>query len=466
MCKIYYKGRICKRLDYVNIALEERWDPDNNEFVPLPESKEEKERIIRRDLDQVFNDEEDYNGNEGYEILHVGGTLKEFCIDLDEDLKHMIDVDALEFNSDNDDCTESVAYYVFCLNSVKFNPDPVEYHFGFKGDAEYYRFPEDWDSEMIKELSYLSLIRKMIDEGKRQFVLTGAPGTGKTFAVNKMAEENNMKYGLTSRRDYFVQFHPSYDYVDFVEGIRPVQEGRNKMQFVKRDGIFKSFCRKVIELTNNDTGEDLSDVKYFFVIDEINRADLSKVFGELMYCLEESKRGKENQIATQYQNLPTYGIKDDEDVFRDGFYIPDNVIIVGTMNDIDRSVDTFDFALRRRFTWIEVGGLDTEDTEDYKNYLKEVLYGMGKSPDCIFRLTERLTALNTYIIENGAECGLDGRYIIGPAYFDKFNEENDFDVELNECWTSRIKPLIEEYCRGQKRAKEFVISCGNAFLEE
>ncbi|SCW52175.1 AAA domain (dynein-related subfamily) [Ruminococcaceae bacterium YRB3002] len=273
---------------------------------------------------------------------------------------------------------------------------------------------------------HISKIREMIDLGIRQFVLTGAPGTGKTFTIEKFSEEYNT--GL-NRADYFVQFHPSYDYTDFVEGIRPIQVG-DDMKFVRMDGIFKSFCRKVAEMT----GDDLK----VFVIDEINRADLSKVFGEMMYCLEESKRGEEHRIATQYQNLKCYdrdGNPIEDDVFSDGFYIPENVIVIGSMNDIDRSVESFDFALRRRFRWIEVGSMD--DMEEYKAFL----LGFLKDED----LTDRLISLNEVITgETGEKCGLDKNYIIGPAYIDK-------DTDLEVTWKNRIEPLLKEYCRGQRK---------------
>ena len=203
----------------------------------------------------------------------------------------------------------------------------------------------------------------------RQIIFTGAPGTGKTYIAKKIAEElvaDGLGAKLPNDKEYeFVQFHPSYDYTDFVEGLRPIQQSTgSNIEFAKMDGIFKKFCREVVKLNekNEENAED-SKLLYFFIIDEINRADLSKVFGELMYCLEKDKRGAENRVNTQYQNLPTYvydkknkqtePIDSDKDKFDDGFYIPENVVIIGTMNDIDRSVESMDFALRRRFEWKE-----------------------------------------------------------------------------------------------------------------
>lgn len=227
-------------------------------------------------------------------------------------------------------------------------------------------------------------LKELIKNGEKQIILTGAPGTGKTYTAKEVAKAF---CGGDKKRIKFVQFHSSYDYSDFVEGLRPVvlekeSEVQNKdgklirknfektTAFVRLDGTFKEFCRKAADDENKDNNSD--EIKYFFIIDEINRADLSKVFGELMYALEDGYRGEENKVQTQYRNLPVYEIDNstgcavrmEKDKFQDGFYIPNNVYIIGTMNDIDRSVEAFDFALRRRFQWITVKAINEIDALD------------------------------------------------------------------------------------------------------
>ncbi|WAM10973.1 AAA family ATPase [Mycoplasmopsis cynos] len=184
--------------------------------------------------------------------------------------------------------------------------------------------------------------------------------------------------------------------------------------FVKMDGIFKAFCRKVVSenydkiKAKNPTKvnlpfsklykkyEDDCTDKYFFIIDEINRADLSKVFGELMFGLEKSYRGIKNSFQTQYKNLKTYELANgkgkiiDFDCFSEGFFIPKNLYIIGTMNDIDRSVESFDFALRRRFKWIEI-----KTNEVAHISLTEILN--NSSPEQINTLVDKIKKMNNVI---------------------------------------------------------------------
>lgn len=340
-------------------------------------------------------------------------------------------------------------------------------------------------SENIKDL------KDLISNGATQIILTGAPGTGKTRMAKKVAEECECCGKLNDKNYEFVQFHPSYDYTDFVEGLRPIEDkdGNTTMVFRKVDGIFKKFCRDV-EVQNkkdeNKKDENNKKKKYFFLIDEINRADLSKVFGELMFCLETDKRGKGNAVQTQYQNLPTYDVKEkkyygeNEDIFANGFYIPENVIIIGTMNDIDRSVESMDFALRRRFIWKEV-----EVTRDLlKNSLKGILGEYKEKYKCNFEcnkvaevIADSIMNLNNeklkdnpnfgkhYFISQGQFANLPGN-IINQAIDagEKAEDKTEAIAKslISSVWDLRLESLLYEYIRGEGDEQDFVEECKKA----
>lgn len=364
-------------------------------------------------------------------------------------------------------------------------------------------------SDKDTNLEINAYISEKIDAHK-QIIFTGAPGTGKTFSVReyvKRATRND------ESRYKFVQFHSSYDYTDFVEGIRPVPKGNSETNdsgenmFVRMDGNFKAFCRKIVNvnidfLKNNkvlteteindiyykneskaDTKEKMKSISdsikekiekeeipmYYFVIDEINRADLSKVFGELMFGLEEDYRGVQNRFPTQYSNLPTYRMNEtgtaeriDEDCFKNGFFVPENLTIIGTMNDIDRSVETFDFALRRRFAWVEIKANDV--------MLKSVAAINGIKEDKIDsdfdEIINRIKEMNKVISEKeGKNLGLNESYHIGPAYFKNLFDESG-DANLETIFNEKIEPILREYTRGRNsdKVETFVVNCNNALL--
>lgn len=330
-------------------------------------------------------------------------------------------------------------------------------------------------------------LEDLISNGATQIILTGAPGTGKTRMAKKVAEECECCGKLNDKNYEFVQFHPSYDYTDFVEGLRPIEDkdkdGNTTMVFRKVDGIFKKFCRDVE--VQNEEDENNKKKKYFFLIDEINRADLSKVFGELMFCLETDKRGKGNAVQTQYQNLPTYDVKekkyygedDSKDVFKDGFYIPKNVIIIGTMNDIDRSVESMDFALRRRFIWKEVevdekllqNSLTAMLTE-YTDKNNEKLFTDDNARDVAKGITFHIMNLNKvlrgdsrfgkhYFISQGQFANLPENVI---EYAANAGEAEDIAMSLIESvWNLRLESLLYEYIRGEGDEQDFVKECKN-----
>lgn len=172
-------------------------------------------------------------------------------------------------------------------NCLKDNKSPKIQGFIHFIDSEFLRLEPNARStqDETEKMSVINIVEEAIKNSenseKKQVIFTGAPGTGKTFSVEKYVKDTTKQEGSEHPRWEFVQFHSSYDYTDFVEGLRPVQID-DKMVFVRMDGTFKAFCRRVTEANNKDEN-------YYFIIDMINRADLGRVFGELMYCFE--KRG-------------------------------------------------------------------------------------------------------------------------------------------------------------------------------
>lgn len=404
----------------------------------------------------------------------------------------------------------------------------------------------------------------------KNIIFHGAPGTGKSYLAKEIAadiisdgyyDDCSLLSDEQKQQVEFVQFHPSYDYSDFVEGLRPKLNADGTMGFELQDGIFKRFverakknyenAQKPLEVIEKEasaqeiladffseiefgvdkfrtvTGNEFvildaddkhiqiaipgnasvntlrlsvdeirqmleSDVsftkvkditnffgkafatqgysydfalykairskkakglgpvvkqeevkKYVFIIDEINRGEISKILGELFFAIDPGYRGKAGEVSTQYANLHA-----DPD---EKFYIPENVYIIGTMNDIDRSVDTFDFAMRRRFRFIELKANDMlemlEDLEDEEIRAEAI---------------RRMTALNNEI---AATDGLNENYQIGASYFLKLKA-----LSFDQLWTDYLQPLLQEYITGmydeksvmQRFAKAYGYSAQNA----
>lgn len=273
-------------------------------------------------------------------------------------------------------------------------------------------------------------------------ILTGAPGTGKTYRARQLAQklifgddwepkdENNFEESEKEKFDKqfaFVQFHPSYDYTDFVEGLRPKQPDVNgNIGFELTDGTFKKFCeaaRKECKYKDNGKYDETSE-KFVFVIDEINRGEISKIFGELFFSIDPGYRGVAGKVLTQYVSMRAGS--DDEKKF----YVPENVYIIGTMNDIDRSVESFDFAMRRRFVWEEITAAESAENMGLDDKVKQTM-----------------AALNKAISEAD---GLNSSYHIGGAYFLKLKK---YDGDFNALWQYHIEPLLREYLRGMPDAE-------------
>ncbi len=437
----------------------------------------------------------------------------------------------------------------------------------------------------------------------KNLILTGAPGTGKTYMAKEMARQmlglDSVEALKKDKRFGFVQFHPSYDYTDFVEGLRPKNDVKGNIVFERKDGVFKEFCKQAIlsetadadtlaDINNNPTvwkvslegtgdnptrtdcmennyirigWKEYGDVEfsdyndYFeggknvlrafqngmqigdlvvscysakeidavgiitgdyeyrseggkypryrtvkwlvknirenivelnnnksftlptvykasitaeavlkivkehtkktdtavredtavFVIDEINRGELSKIFGELFFSIDPGYRGVKGAIKTQYQNLI-----EDGDAFKDGFFVPENVYIIGTMNDIDRSVESMDFAMRRRFAWKEISAKDSQAMFDSYNEFERV------PKEKIIELKARMNSLNETILK-ARELGM--AYQIGASYFLKYADYGNFE----DLWEYHLKGLLAEYLRGNVDINGELMKLENAY---
>lgn len=246
--------------------------------------------------------------------------------------------------------------------------------------------------------------------------------------------------------DYgFVQFHPSYDYTDFVEGLRPIKDSSGNIGFERKDGVFKEFCKEALKNRSS---------KFVFIIDEINRGEISKIFGELFFAIDRGYRGEKGRVKTQYNNLINNDESNEDDEFEDGFFVPENVYIIGTMNDIDRSVESMDFAMRRRFAWKEVKAIDTQ-------YILDTMFNDNKEIEekdkqlFIDEAKKRMDNLNDAIEKID---GFNSSYHIGASYFLKLknyykSSSDDKETAFKSLWENHLNGLLFEYLRGMPDAE-------------
>lgn len=290
---------------------------------------------------------------------------------------------------------------------------------GMQTDKQAYSI-EDATSDLFLSTEdfrqYLQLLK-----AKKNIVLQGPPGVGKTFVSKRLAysllgEKNDSKIEM-------IQFHQSYSYEDFIQGFRPKEEGGFKLS----NGIFYNLCKKA---------ESNPDSKYVLIIDEINRGNLSKIFGELLMLIEADKRGNDYELSLTYSP-------------EEKFSAPENLFLIGTMNTADRSIAMVDYALRRRFSFIPL-------SPEFNKKFKDTLLSAGFNSTLCKNIINRLEALNTEIKSDKNNLG-DG-YQIGHSYFcpdgngpydsSWYNNKIKFEIEplLKEYWfdePERVENLVE-----------------------
>jgi len=269
-----------------------------------------------------------------------------------------------------------------------------------------YKFTDDSDKPFISEVDFTQTVALL--KRKKNIILQGPPGVGKTFIARKLAYE--IMQEIKDANIEMVQFHQSYSYEDFIQGLRPTQKGG----FDLRDGIFYSFCQRAMAHP---------DRPFFFIIDEINRGNLSKIFGELMMLIEADKREEKFALKLTYA-------EDEED----RFYVPSNLYIIGTMNTADRSLAIVDYALRRRFAFITL-------QPDYGNNFRAFLASKGLSAGMVEHISSAVTKVNSKIKE---DINLGEGFQIGHSYFCTFTTNEDENKWWNEILSFELKPLLEE----------------------
>lgn len=270
------------------------------------------------------------------------------------------------------------------------------------------------DDTFLKEVYMnkedLSTLKKLLI-AKKNIILQGAPGTGKTFAATRLA------YAMMGQKDEsrveIVQFHQNYSYEDFIMGYKPEEDGG----FILQKGVFYKFCRMA---------KSAPEKSFFFIIDEINRGNLSKIFGELLMLIENSYRSDKHAVKLAYSD--------------EKFYVPDNLYIIGMMNTADRSLAMIDYALRRRFAFFKMK--PGFDSTGFMTYQKEI--GNAKFDKVI----EAVKSLNNTILKDDS---LGEGFCIGHSYF---CNQKFFDYGcLRNIVLYDIAPMLEEYWFDNKETR-------------
>lgn len=317
--------------------------------------------------------------------------------------------------------TKGANWYDLNRSVYKKIHDLIRDNANLNDDIEYRICQVGWTLKNYINMNIDELLLK-----NKNLILTGAPGTGKSFMAKEIAISFTGDIDPKDHPHYkMVQFHPSYDYTDFVEGMRPSKkDGISDITFEYKQGVFREFCE--------NAAKDETDQNYVFIIDEINRGEVNKIFGELFYCIDPDKRGTAGQITTQYDN-----INDNKGPFANGFYVPENVYIIGTMNDIDRSIESIDFAFRRRFLWKEI-----KWDESFDRIVEDVVFNGKVTQE---KLKESFTSLNNKISKE-----LGDAYCIGGSYAQKIDKFLDEEKPLESLWNYYISNIVNEYIRGDE----------------
>lgn len=441
---------------------------------------------------------------------------------------------------------ESLVFYCWNIFSTLIFVKECLKRFGTEGDKFILIYKDKGgENEVMESGSQTMAIEEHIRSysdlllSSKNIVFRGAPGTGKTYLSKQIAsyivsngrtsDINSLSQNEINQID-FVQFHPSYDYTDFVEGFRPSEAENNQIGFSLKPGKFKEFIGKAQKFETADrqdnfaqawgkffeavteametsqgynelktlTGKPMGNIvsydkngiqgvfkkgttqylnynqiynvyrglpgvpeggldnyrkavvkqlrekfgledyivgkvkndqdKFVFIIDEINRGEISKIFGELFFSIDPDYRGFKGAVSTPYNS-------------EEKLYIPENVYIIGTMNDIDRSVETFDFAMRRRFTFVEITADQSAQNMQLNEETKEIMY-----------------RLNNAIVEEGH---LTQDYQIGASYFKNLDEGT---LSIKNLWDYKLKPLLNDYFRGERLANDKMRALENAYF--
>ena len=292
-------------------------------------------------------------------------------------------------------------YYEEMLNLLL--PDQIE---SSESHFDKYDF-SDLDNDSFIDKASLEKLLQLLTH-KKNLILQGPPGVGKTYIARRLAYA---KMGAKDKsRVKLIQFHQSYAYEDFIQGLRPNEDGH----FQLTNGVFYRFC---------ETAKENPDRDYFFIIDEINRGNLSKIFGELMMLIEHDKRGEGFKISL------TYSKQNQE------FFIPKNLYIIGTMNTADRSLAMVDYALRRRFMFYYL-------LPQFGHKFKDHLNKNSVPSKMVDKLIERMTEINQTIKD---DKDLGQGFMIGQSYFCNLSTDTEYDNWLSAIYDYEIIPLLEEY---------------------